>query len=87
MAKYKIYFRESVRKDFKAISKKDVIRILQRIESLVTEPRPSGCEKLASQERYRIRQGCYRIIYSIQDHENTIWIVKISHRKDVYRCS
>jgi mRNA interferase RelE/StbE len=87
MAKYKIYFRESVKKDFRTISKKDVTRILQRIESLIVEPRPAGCEKLTDQERYRIRQRRYRIMYSIQDHEGTIWIVKISHRKDVFRRS
>ena len=85
MAEYKIYFRESVEKDFKVIPKKDVKKILQRIELLATEPRPLGCEKLTDQERYRIRQGRYRIVYSIQDNEFTVWIVKVAHRKDIYR--
>jgi len=48
-------------------------------------PRPPGCEKLTGQERYRIRQGNYRIIYSIQDLELTIWVVKVGHRRDIYR--
>jgi mRNA interferase RelE/StbE len=87
MGKYRIYFRESVKKDFKPIPKKDAIKILQQIDSLIVEPRPSGCEKLTNQEKYRIRQGRYRIIYSIQDDEHTVWIVKIDHRKDVYRRS
>jgi mRNA interferase RelE/StbE len=63
MAKYNIYFKDSVKKDFRTIPKKDIIRILKRIVSLVAEPIPLGCEKLASQERYRIRQGRYRIVY------------------------
>jgi mRNA interferase RelE/StbE len=85
MAAYKIYFRESVEKDLKKISKKDVEKILQRIKSLATEPRPPSCEKLTDQERYRIRQGRYRIVYSIQDEEHTVFIVKLAHRKDIYR--
>jgi len=85
MAEYKVYFRESVEKDFKAIPKKDIRKILNRIESLAVEPRPLGCEKLTGQERYRVRQGQYRIVYSVQDKESTVWIVRVGHRKDVYR--
>ncbi|MFH0914515.1 MAG: type II toxin-antitoxin system RelE/ParE family toxin [Chloroflexota bacterium] len=85
MAEYKVYFRESVEKDFRIIPKKDVSKILPRIELLIAEPRPLGCEKLTGQEKYRLRQGRYRIVYSIQDKELTIWIVKVSHRKDIYR--
>ena len=85
MAEYKVYFRASVEKDFRAIPKKDTNKILDRIQSLTTEPRPVGCEKLTGQERYRLRQGRYRIVYSVQDNEFTVWIVKVSHRKDVYR--
>jgi mRNA interferase RelE/StbE len=85
MAAYKVYFKESVEKDFRTIPKSNVKKILQRIQSLTNDPRPQGCEKLTGQERYRIRQGRYRIVYSIQDNELTIWIVKIGHRKDVYR--
>jgi mRNA interferase RelE/StbE len=85
MALYKIYFKTSVEKDFKKIPKKDTRKILQRIDSLTIEPRPSNCEKLSDQERYRVRQGRYRIIYSIQDDEFTVWVVKIGHRRDIYR--
>ena len=85
MAAYKIYFRKSVEKDFSSIPKKDLVKILRRIEALADNPRPSGCEKLTGQERYRVRQGRYRIVYSIQDEALTVWIVKIGHRKDVYR--
>ena len=85
MAEYKIYFKESVEKDFRLIPKKDLQKILLRIEALAKDPRPPGHEKLTGQERYRIRQGQYRIIYSIQDKELTFWVVKAGNRKDVYR--
>lgn len=85
MAAYKLFFKKSVQKDFDSIPKKDLKRILSRIESLSEDPRPKGCEKLTGQERYRLRQGQYRIVYSIQDDELTIWVVKVGHRKHIYR--
>ncbi len=85
MAEYKIHLRESVEKDFRVIPKKDVKKILQRVKLLSLEPRPPGCEKLTGKERYRVRQGRYRIVYSVQDNNLSVWIVKIGHRKDVYR--
>ncbi len=85
MAEFKIYFRESVEKDLRVIPKKEVKKILLRIESLTAEPRPLGCEKLTGQDRYRVRQGRYRIVYSVQDNEHTVWIEKGGHRKDIYR--
>jgi mRNA interferase RelE/StbE len=85
MAEYKLFFKKSVQKDFDTIPKKDLRRILNRIEALTKDPRPPGCEKLTGQERYRLRQGWYRIIYSIQDDELTVWVVKVGHRKHIYR--
>ena len=85
MAGYRLFFRRSVEKDFSSIPKRDIKRILNRIKSLEENPRPPGCEKLTGQERYRLRQGRYRIVYSIQDNELTVWVVKIGHRKDIYR--
>lgn len=85
MAAYKVYFKESVQKDLSAVPKKDLQKILRRIETLATDPRPQGHEKLTGQERYRVRQGRYRIVYSIQDKELTVWVVKVAHRKDIYR--
>ncbi len=83
--RYEIFFKKSIEKDFKSIPKKDLQRIIQLIGSLANDPRPPGCEKLTGQDRYRVRQGRYRIVYSIQDHELTVWVVKVAHRKDVYR--
>jgi len=85
MAAYKIYFKKSVLKDIKNIPDKDLKRILKRIESLSDDPRPPGHEKLSDQDLYRIRQGNYRIIYSIKDELLTVWVIKIGHRRDIYR--
>ncbi len=85
MAVYKIFFKKSVEKDLVSIPKKDLGKILQCIKDLAEDPRPHNCEKLTGQDRYRVRQGIYRIIYSVHDTELTIWVVKVSHRKDVYR--
>ena len=85
MAAYKVYFRVSVEKDFASIPRSDLKKILQRIKTLGDNPRPPGCEKLTGQERYRVRQGRYRIVYSIHDDELTVWIVKVGHREDIYR--
>jgi len=75
MEKYEVIFKQSVAKDLRSIPVKDVARILKRIKALKVEPRPPGVEKLSGQEKYRIRQGLYRIIYE----------VKIDHRREVYR--
>ena len=85
MAEYEIFFRESVYKDFQKIPKKDLKKILSKIHNLSSNPRPPGSEKLTGQETFRIRQGNYRILYSIQDNQLTIWVVKVGHRKDIYR--
>jgi len=85
MAAYKILFKKSVQKDFNSIPKKDLNKIIDRIKLLGEDPRLPGCEKLTGQQRYRLRQGRYRILYSIQDDELTVWVVKVGHRKDIYR--
>lgn len=85
MAAYKILFKKSVQKDFNSIPKKDLNKIIDRIKLLGEDPRLPGCEKLTGQQRYRLRQERYRILYSIQDDELTVWVVKVGHRKDIYR--
>ena len=85
MANYRLTFKKSVTKDFRLIPKDDVRRILKRIEALADDPRPMGCEKLSGQERFRVRQGVYRIIYEILDEELVIVVVKVGHRREVYR--
>ena len=85
MAAYEIFFRKSIEKDFKVIPKNELKKIIKRIGKLAENPRPHGCEKLTGQDRYRLRQGNYRIVYSIQDNKLTIWVVKVGHRKGIYR--
>ena len=85
MASYRIVFKKSVAKDLRLIPKKDVQRILKRIDGLADDPRPAGAEKLSGDEKYRIRQGNYRILYAIEDDIITVTIVKVGHRRDVYR--
>jgi len=85
MGAYKIFFKKSVEKDLNRIDKNELKKIIACISALADNPRPPGCEKLTGSGRYRIRQGHYRILYSIQDLELTIWVVNIAHRKDVYK--
>ena len=72
MAEYEIQFKHSVWKDLKKVPRNDPIRNLSRVENLGDDPRPMGREKLTGEELYRVRQGNYRIVYSIQDNELTI---------------
>jgi mRNA interferase RelE/StbE len=85
MTKFRLSFKASVAKDLRQIPKHDVQSILQRIERLADDPRPNGSEKLSGQERYRVRQGTYRIVYEIREQELVVMVVKIGHRRDVYR--
>lgn len=85
MGNYKLVFRKSVSKDLRSMPNKDVARILRRIEQLQENPRPVGSEKLSGQERYRVRHGVYRIIYEVVDDLLVVTIVKVGHRKGVYR--
>jgi len=85
MANYRLTFKKSVAKDLRTIPVKDIKHILKCIESLCDNPRADGCIKLSGQERFRVRQGNYRIIYEIQDSELIIMVVKVAHRSNVYK--
>jgi mRNA interferase RelE/StbE len=87
MGSYRLVFKQSVAKDLRPIPKADVARILKRIEALAEDPRPPGSEKLSDQERYRVRQGVYRIIYEIGNQELVVMVVKVGHRREVYKGS
>jgi len=87
MAKYSLVFKKSVAKDLRSIPKKDIKRILKCMELLCSDPRAEGCIKLSGQERYRVRQGVYRIIYEIQKTELIVMVVKVAHRSVAYKNS
>jgi mRNA interferase RelE/StbE len=82
---YSIEIKQSAAREVEALPSRERQRVVDRIGRLADDPRPSGCEKLAGGERYRVRQGDYRIVYSIEDSLLVVWIVKIGHRRDVYR--
>lgn len=85
MADYKIIVKPSAVKELEAIPNPYLKTIVTKIDALKTHPRPHGCEKLSAKERYRLRVGPYRIVYSIADQELIIWVVKVAHRREVYR--
>jgi len=85
MAKYELFFTETFYKNLKNIPAGDVKRILSRTKALADDPRPPGSQKLSGhKDRYRIRQGDYRILYSIEDARLIVTVVKVGHRRDVY---
>lgn len=86
MARYRVLIKPSAVREIEAVpQKRQRQRIVARIESLADIPRPRGCEKLSNREQYRVRQSVYRIVYTVEDDELVVWVVKIGHRSSVYR--
>jgi len=86
VAKYNLFIKPSALKEIESIgSKRDRQRVAARINQLAIDPRPPDCEKLSAQDKYRVRQGRYRIVYSVKDEQLVVYVVKVGHRKDVYR--
>ena len=87
MASYRVLIKPSAAKEIEAVDqKRDRQRIVARILALAEDPRPDGCEKLVGEsDRYRVRIGRYRVVYSIDDDELVVLVVRVAHRKDVYR--
>ena len=85
MASYRLLIKPSAGKEIEALPKQDRRRIVAKIMSLSDDPRPPGCEKLSGHDQYRMRQGNYRILYEIHDLDLVVLIVKVGHRRDVYR--
>jgi len=87
MGRFRAVFKKSVAKDLRDLPKKDVSRILKCFDALAEDPSGVDCEKLTGQDRYRVRQGSYRIFFEIQDDVIVVVVVKAAHRRDVYRSS
>jgi mRNA interferase RelE/StbE len=85
VASYRLLIKPSAVKELEALPAKDRRRIVPRIEGPASEPRPPGCEKLSGLEQYRVRQGDYRVVYGVDDEARVVIVVKIGHRRDVYR--
>jgi mRNA interferase RelE/StbE len=86
VAKFSLRIKKTARKELESIATKvDRQRVIGRIKSLADDPQPPGAVKLSGREWYRVRQGRYRIIYSIEDTVLIVYVIKIGDRKDVYR--
>jgi mRNA interferase RelE/StbE len=85
MESYRIGFRTSAEKELRKLPAADLPRLIERISALAGNPQPQGSQNLSAKEKYWIRQGDYRIVYSVDDREKAVLIVKIGHRKDIYR--
>ena len=85
MAKYKIQVKKSAEKELGKIPPKELLKILDKIKSLSDDPHPTGSIKLTNQEKYRVRVVNYRILYKVEDNILTVFVVKVGHRKDIYR--
>ena len=85
MARFELRFKSSVARDLRGRPKTEVRRLLKRIEALRDEPWPLGCEKLTDRELYRVRQGVYRIVYSVDTAAVVVEVIKVGHRREVYR--
>ena len=85
MASYSVLLTRSAAKEIEEVPAKDRRRIAARIAALAVEPRPIGVEKLSGAEQYRVRQGNYRILYSIEDEVLVVTVIRVGHRREVYR--
>lgn len=85
MDAYKLLIKPSAVKELEAIPKEDRQRIVRRIEGLSADPKPPGSEKLSGEDKYRVRQGDYRVIYFVSNERREVIVFKIGHRRDVYR--
>ena len=85
MGSYRLEVKRSAAKEIADLPKADCQRVVAKIQLLASDARPHGCEKLSGAEKYRIRQGDYRILYEIEDSTKSVTIVKVGDRKEVYR--
>lgn len=84
MASYRLFIKPSAAKEIEVLPKQDRQKVVAKIDGLASNPRPAGCEKLSGQEQYRIRQGKYRILFTINDEDLVVVVVRVAHRKEAY---
>ena len=85
MASYRILIKKSAAKELEAVPKKDREKLVIKIQKLADDPRPPGSEKLAGDDKYRIRHGVYRVLYEVDDPTIVVTIVRVAHRREAYR--
>jgi mRNA interferase RelE/StbE len=85
VASYSVLIKPSAAKELERLPAKPRRQLAKRIRSLADQPRPVGCEKLTGEDLYRIRQGDYRAVYSIEDADLTVLVIRVGNRRDIYR--
>jgi len=85
VGRYSLRIKQSAAREIEDLPAKERRRIVARIAALADDPRPYGCEKLSGEDKYRVRQGDYRILYEISDAELVVAVVRVGNRRDVYR--
>ena len=85
MASYSVLIKRSAAKELEAVPQKDREKLVEKIQGLAENPRPTRSEKLAGNDKYRIRQGVYRVLYEIDDAAIVVVVVRVAHRREVYR--
>jgi mRNA interferase RelE/StbE len=86
VAGYDVFIKPSALKELDSVGSRRLRqRLVEHIQALATDPRPQGCTKLAGGDRYRVRTGAYRIVYSVYDGQRAVLVVKVGHQRDVYR--
>lgn len=85
MAAYSVQIKRSAAKELEAVPKKDREKLVSKIQALSNNPRPPGSEKLAGDDKYRIRHGVYRVLYEVDDTTIVVVVVRVAHRREAYR--
>ena len=85
MGSYELLIKASAAKELKSLPRRERTRIVKRLQALASEPRPKGVERLSIRDLLRVRQGEYRVLYEVSDPRRTVTIIKIGHRREVYR--
>ncbi len=83
--KYAVILKPSVKKQLKRLDRKQAERILAKVYALAEDPFPNASDSLSNQAAYRLRVGDYRVIYEVQKQEVRIWVIRIQHRREVYK--
>jgi mRNA interferase RelE/StbE len=85
VAAYSVLIKKSAAKELEGVPKKDREKLVSKIQALANNPRPPGSEKLAGDDKYRIRHGVYRVLYEVDDATIVVVVVRLAHRREVYR--
>ena len=82
---YTVRLKRSAERELRRLPRDNIPRILSRMQQLASQPRPPGCKKLTGEEEYRVRQGDFRFLYTVDDQQRLVEVVKIAHRREVCR--